>query len=151
MSAKVSDEITLSFGAGFIDNEITKNNGIDLASGRNLNESVGDSMPYVSEFNLNGAINHATEISETLSLNSRLSFNTQGPRSFDLFKDTTGNAKTHTFVDANISLESENWTLSLFASNLTDERSAETVFLFNPLIRFANQPRQVGVSANYRF
>ena len=151
MSAKVSDEITLSFGAGFIDNEITKNNGIDLASGRNLNESVGDSMPYVSKFNLNGAINHATEISETLSLNSRLSFNTQGPRSFDLFKDTTGNAKTHTFVDANISLESENWTLSLFASNLTDERSAETVFLFNPLIRFANQPRQVGVSANYRF
>ena len=151
MSAKVSDEITLSFGAGLIDNEITKNNGIDLASGRNLNESVGDSMPYVSKFNLNGAINHATEISDTLSLNSRLSFNTQGPRSFDLFKDTTGNTKTHTFVDANISLESENWTLSLFASNLTDERSAETVFLFNPLIRFANQPRQVGVSANYRF
>lgn len=151
MSAKVSDEVTLSFGAGLIDNEITKNSGIDLASGRNLSESIGDSMPYVSKFNLNGAINHTTEISKNLSLNSRLSFNTQGPRSFDLFKDTTGTTKTHTFIDANISLENEEWRFSLFASNLTNERSAETVFLFNPLIRFANQPRQVGVSVNYRF
>lgn len=151
MSAKVSEQVTLSFGAGWIDNEITKNEGVDLASGRNLNESVGDSMPYVSKFNLNGAINHETALNDTWDLNSRLSFNTQGPRSFDLFKDTTGDTKTHTFIDANISLTNENWTLSLFASNLTDERSAETVFLYNPLIRFANQPRQVGMSASYRF
>ena len=151
MSAKVSDNITLSFGAGLIDNEITKNVGIDASTGRDLNDSVGDSMPYVSKFNLNGAINHSTQINDTLSLKSRLSFNTQGPRSFDLFKDTTGNTKTHTFVDANVSLENEQWTVSLFASNLTDERTAETVFVFNPLIRFANQPRQIGISTKYRF
>lgn len=151
MSAKVSDNITLSFGAGLIDNEITKNVGIDASTGRDLNDSVGDSMPYVSKFNLNGAINHSTQINDTLSLKSRLSFNTQGPRSFDLFKDTTGNTKTHTFIDANVSLENEQWTVSLFASNLTDERTAETVFVFNPLIRFANQPRQIGISTKYRF
>lgn len=151
LSATLSDNLKLSFGAGLIDNEISKNTGTDILSGRDLTETVGGTMPYVSEFNYNGSLTHSMEVGADWLMTSRLSFNTVGPRTFDIFNGDTGETDTHSFINANFSLENEKWSLSLYANNLTDEMSPETVFLFNPLIRMSNKPRQVGVQARYNF
>ena len=74
-----------------------------------------------------------------------------GPRAFDIFNADTGKSSSHSFVNLNFTLEQAQWSVSLFADNLTNERSAETVFLFNPLIRMPNKPRQVGIQTKYNF
>lgn len=151
MSASITNNLSINFGLGLIDNEITKNEGTDILSGRDLAETEGGTMPYVSDFNLNGSIDYSQEAFADYVFKARLAFNTLGPRSFDIFNDDTGESDTHTFLNANFTLENEQWSTSLFASNLTDEASPETVFLFNPLIRMRNQPRQVGVQVRYNF
>ena len=151
MSAAITDNLSINFGLGLIDNEITKNRGVDILSGRDLAATEGGTMPYVSDFNLNGSIDYSRELFGDYMLKTRLAFNTLGPRSFDIFNEDTGESDTHTYLNANIAVENEQWSVSLFASNLTDEASPETVFLFNPLIRMRNQPRQVGVQARYNF
>ena len=151
MSASITDNLSINFGIGLIDNEITKNRGVDILSGRDLAVTEGGTMPYVSDFNLNGSIDYSRELFGDYMLKTRLAFNTLGPRSFDIFNEDTGESDTHTYLNANIAVENEQWSVSLFASNLTDEASPETVFLFNPLIRMRNQPRQVGVQARYNF
>lgn len=150
-SLTLIDSIKVSLGAGFIDNEITKNQGIDILSGRDLQDTVGGTMPYVSDFNLNGSITHSLELPQALLLTSRLAFNTLGPRAFDIFNADTGTSSSHTFVNLNLTLEQAKWSVSMFADNLTNERAAETVFLFNPLIRMPNKPRQVGIQTKYSF
>jgi iron complex outermembrane receptor protein len=151
MSATITDNLSVNFGLGLIDNEITKNQGTDILSGRDLVETEGGTMPYVSDFNLNGSVDYSREAFNDYVFKARLAFNTLGPRSFDIFNEDTGKSDTHTFLNANFTLENEQWSASLFASNLTDEASPETVFLFNPLIRMRNQPRQVGVQVRYNF
>ncbi len=151
MSASITDNLKVNFGLGLIDNEITKNEGIDILSGRDLTATEGGTMPYVSDFNLNGSVDYSQELFDDYMLKTRLSFNTLGPRTFDIFNDDTGESDTHTYLSANISIENEQWSTSLFASNLTNEDSPETVFLFNPLIRMPNQPRQIGVQVRYNF
>jgi iron complex outermembrane receptor protein len=151
MSASITDSLSVNFGLGLIDNEITKNKGTDIASGRDLAETEGGTMPYVSDFNINGSIDYSKEAFDDYVFKARLAFNTLGPRSFDIFNDDTGESDTHTFINVNLTLENEQWSASLFASNLTDEASPETVFLFNPLIRMRNQPRQIGVQVRYNF
>lgn len=151
LSANVTDDLKIAIGAGLIDNEITKNQGVDILSGRDLQETEGGTMPYVSEFNFNGSVTHFTELSGDWLLSSRVAFNTVGPRSFDIFNEDTGKSDTHTYLNANFTFENENWSVSLFANNLTDEESPETVFLFNPLIRMPNAPRQIGMQAKFNF
>jgi iron complex outermembrane receptor protein len=151
MSASITDHLSINFGLGLIDNEITKNAGLDILSGRDLAETEGGTMPYVSDFNLNGLIDYSKEAFADYVFKARLAFNTLGPRSFDIFNNDTGESDTHTFLNANLTVENEQWSASLFASNLTDEASPETLFLFNPLIRMRNKPRQVGVQVRYNF
>ncbi|WP_394192305.1 TonB-dependent receptor [Pseudoalteromonas atlantica] len=150
-SLNLTDSLKIALGAGVIDNEITKNKGIDILSGRELQDTVGGTMPYVSDFNVNGSITHSLELPEAMTLTSRLAFNTMGSRAFDIFNADTGKSSSHSFVNLNFTLEQAQWSVSLFADNLTNERSAETVFLFNPLIRMPNKPRQVGIQTKYNF
>ncbi|WP_426357354.1 TonB-dependent receptor [Pseudocolwellia sp. HL-MZ19] len=151
LSATITDNLKVNFGLGLIDNEITKNEGIDILSGRDLTVTEGGTMPYVSDFNLNGSIDYSQELFQDYMLKTRLSFNTLGPRTFDIFNDDTCESDAHTYLSANISIENEQWSTSIFASNLTNEESPETVFLYNPLIRMPNQPRQIGVQVRYNF
>ncbi|MCK7597670.1 TonB-dependent receptor [Microbulbifer sp. CAU 1566] len=151
MTARASDNLSLSLGVGVIDNEITKNAGFDAYTGLDLAGTVGDSMPYVSDYNLNGSIDYTRPLSGLFTMTSRLAFNTLGPRSFDLFEEVSGRSDTHTFVNGSIGLETEDWGVSFYGNNLFDEASPETVFLFNPLIRLRNQPRQFGIQGTVNF
>ena len=144
------ENLDIAFGVGWIDNEITNNNGIDVFTGLDLAATVGNTMPYVSDFNLNGSITYTYQLG-ALELKPRVSFNTLGPRSFDIFNSLTGKSDTHTFVNATMGLATKNWLVSVYADNVFNEDAPETVFFFNPLIRFPNQPRQVGVQARLQF
>ena len=150
LGARPVENLDISFGVGWIDNEITKNKGIDVFTGLDLAATVGNTMPYVSDFNLNGSVAYTYQLG-ALELKPRVSFNTLGPRSFDIFNSLTGESDTHTFVNASMGLAMENWLISVYADNLFDEDAQETVFFYNPLIRFPNQPRQVGVQARLQF
>jgi iron complex outermembrane receptor protein len=151
VTAKPTENLQFTLGAGLIDNEITKNTGLDALTGMDLALTEGNSMPYVSDYNVNGSISYRRSLGGSLGLKTRLGFNTLGPRSFDIFNEITGETDPHTFVNASIGIEDEAWSVSLYGTNLTDEESPETVFLFNPLIRLPSQPRQVGVQFNYDF
>lgn len=151
LSLRATDALGFRFGFGVIDNEITKNTGIDPNTGLDLAQTVGNTMPYVSDYNLNASVDFSQPLAGGGWLHARLSGNVIGPRSFDIFNDLTGEADSHLFLDASIGLSNDDWRVSLYASNLTDEEAQETVFFFNPLIRFPNQPRQVGVRARYNF
>ena len=148
---RASEFFDLRLGIGLIDNEITKNSGIDPNTGLNLAQTVGNTMPYVADYNVTGSLDYNRPLASGGTFQARLSANAVGPRSFDIFNDLTGESKSHAFVDASIGFSGGDWTVSLYASNLTDENAPETVFFFNPLIRFPNQPRQVGIRARYTF
>ena len=151
VSLRATDALDFRFGFGVIDNEIKKNSGIDPSTGLDLNQTVGNTMPYVSDYNLNASVDFNQPLANGGWLHARLSGNIVGPRSFDIFNDLTGESDSHVFVNASLGYSTEDWTISLYANNLTDENAQETVFFFNPLIRFPNQPRQVGVRARYNF
>lgn len=151
VALRATDALDFRLGFGVIDNEITKNSGIDPSTGIDLAHTVGNTMPYVSDYNLNVSVDFNQPLDNGGWLRARLSGNIIGPRSFDIFNDLTGESDSHAFVDASVGYSKEDWTISLYASNLTDEDAQETVFFYNPLIRFPNQPRQVGVRARYNF
>lgn len=148
---RATDTLDFRFGFGLIDNEIKKNSGADPNTGLDLAQTVGNTMPYVAEYNLTASVDFNRPVANGRWLRARLSGNAIGPRSFDIFNDLTGESDSHFFVDASVGLSSDDWTISLYASNLADEDAAETVFFFNPLIRFPNQPRQAGIRARYNF
>ena len=150
LGARPAPNLDLAFGFGYIDNEITENEGIDVFTGLDLATTVGNTMPYVSDFNINGSISYTQELG-AMALKPRLAFHTLGPRYFDVFNDLTGESDTHTFVNASLALTAENWRVSVFADNLFDEDAPETVFFYNPLIRMPNQPRQVGMQVSVEF
>ncbi len=151
MVALVTENLRFLMGVGILNNEIVKNTGIDTLTGTDLVLTEGNAMPYVSDYNINASLNHVLPLSNGLSLNSRLAFNSIGPRSFDVSKELTGTSDSHTFVNGSVELGGDTWSISLFASNLLDEEMPETVFNFNPLIRFPNQPRQVGIQVGLQF
>ena len=148
---RATDTLDFRFGFGLIDNEITKNSGVDPNTGLDLGQTVGNTMPYVADYNLTASVDFNQPLANGRWLRARLSGNAIGPRSFDIFNDLTGESDSHFFLDASVGLSSDDWTISLYASNLGDEDAAETVFFFNPLIRFPNQPRQAGIRARYNF
>lgn len=151
LTLRATDTLDFRFGFGLIDNEIKKNSGVDPNTGLDLAQTVGNTMPYVADYNLTASVDFNQPLANGRWLRARLSGNAIGPRSFDIFNDLTGESDSHFFVDASVGLSSDAWTISLYASNLADEDAAETVFFFNPLIRFPNQPRQVGIRARYNF
>lgn len=148
---RATDTLDFRFGVGLIDNEIKKNSGVDPNTGLDLAQTVGNKMPYVADYNLTASVDFNQPLDKGRWLRARVSGNAIGPRSFDIFNDLTGESDSHFFVDASVGLSSDDWTISLYASNLADEDAAETVFFFNPLIRFPNQPRQVGIRARCNF
>jgi len=150
MQYRASEALSVRLGIGVIDNEITENAGVDPNTGLDLATTVGNVMPYVADYNLNASIDYGQPLANGSWLRARIALNLVGPRSFDIFNDLTGESDLHAFADASVGLERGRWSISLFARNLTDEDAPETVFFFNPLIRFPNQPRQIGVSARYR-
>ncbi len=134
--AKLNDSFTLSAGFGYLDAKIT--NG-------------GGRTPGTPRVTSNLALEYETIVSDNWDLYSRLDYRHQGDF---LINDgfTIYTVPSKDYLNFRLSLRSLNYTIGLFANNLTDERQATdlggTGF---GIIRSFNTPRSVGVEVSYRY
>lgn len=145
-AANPTDQLTISIGGGVIDSEI-RSFSIDPSI-------VGVSLPYVSDYNINGALEYAIPLANSFDLVLRGDIQHVGPRIFNLeLADIESSAQTS--VNLRATLESENWSLTAFADNLFNNRQVEDLFLFGDgvtdLARFPNREGRIGIKAKISF
>jgi iron complex outermembrane receptor protein len=146
IAVMASDNLDIRFSAGWIDSEINA-----FAERPDL---IGRPQFWVPDYNFGFSANHRYELEGNWALISRFDVQVEGPKTFSLdIPDVE--SSTYTYVNAGIGLKSENLTVQLYISNLTDERAIEDIFLFGDgvteLARQPNKPRQYGIEASYRF
>ncbi|SHH31112.1 TonB-dependent receptor [Ferrimonas marina] len=146
LAIDLTRQLNLQLTGGIIDSEINEF--------ERMPELVGEPQLWVSDFNFNAALNHSLPLNNGWQLESRVDLQVNGPRSFDIFLPEI-RSNTTTFLNANIGLVADQWRLTAYVDNLTDERTAEDLFLLDDgvteLVRLPNQPRTFGVEMNYRF
>jgi iron complex outermembrane receptor protein len=168
-----TDNFRLYAGANFVDSEIKANSSRP--------DTVGNTSPYTPEYTFNVGGDVAFPLSNGLSLFARVDaqfigetwFHTvqEGPRPtifmplFELgFGTGAGalgaadfsNAKRDSYftVDLRAGVEGERWSVTAFASNLTDEKYLEEVIPapeFGGSFDHPNARRRIGVEVGYRF
>ncbi|MDG2392161.1 MAG: TonB-dependent receptor, partial [Thalassotalea sp.] len=98
--------------------------------------------------------NHYFDLNSDWAIISRASVQITGPQAFDI-EIPDVESESATFVNAGLGLKSENFTVQVYADNLTDERSIEDIFLYGDgvtdLARQPNKPRSYGVEVIYNF
>lgn len=134
--AKLSDSFTLTAGLGYIDATIT---------------GGGGRTPGTPKVTSNIALEYSTTISQNWDLYSRLDYRHQ---SDFIISDGTADylVSSKDYLNYRISLKSLDYTIGLFANNLTDERQATDFGTVGfGYVRTFNTPRSVGVEASYQF
>ncbi len=146
LAVAASQNIDIRFSAGLIDSEIK-------AFSRQPSLE-GETMVWVPDYNLALSANYLTELNDTWSLTSSASLQVEGPKSFDITQPQIRSSQ-YRFINANLGLRSEQWTIQLFVNNLTDERAIEDIFILDDGVtefaRQPNKPRTYGIEAAYRF
>jgi len=168
-----SDNFRLYAGANFVDSEIKANSSRP--------DTVGNTSPYTPEYTFNVGGDVAFPLSNGLNLFARVDaqfigetwFHTvqEGPRPtifMPLFELGFGagagalgaadfsNAQRDSYftVDLRAGVEGERWSVTAFASNLTDEKYLEEVIPapeFGGSFDHPNARRRIGVEVGYRF
>ncbi|MDG1731956.1 MAG: TonB-dependent receptor [Thalassotalea sp.] len=141
-----TENLDIRFSAGLIDSEIV--------AFEERPELEGQSQIYVSDYNYALAVNHYFDLNSDWAIISRASVQITGPQAFDI-EIPDVESESATFVNAGLGLKSENFTVQVYADNLTDERSIEDIFLYGDgvtdLARQPNKPRSYGVEVIYNF
>ncbi|MEW9798370.1 TonB-dependent receptor [Alteromonas sp. CYL-A6] len=126
-------------GFGYVDSEITEYG--DPAA-------VGNQTPAVSKTTVNLGAEYRQDLSDGItSLIYRLDYQRLGETNFDIYESTTRDPVN--LVDARITYDTENWSLSLWAKNLFDKQyNAE----WSPGgFVYRARPRVYGLTYNYKF
>jgi iron complex outermembrane recepter protein len=131
---------------------------------------AGDRLPNVPDESLNLSADYTWPLANSLALRFYASYQYVG-RSQNLFSADLANPATgavtstpdpgfafmpgYSVIDGRISLQSDRWTLALYANNLTDKRGATNVLWDSPFTpgryTYYVMPRVVGMSASLRF
>lgn len=146
VDAQVTDNLTLYAGASVVESEIKANTSRP--------DTVGNASPYTPEYTANIGADWVTPVSNTLDVRLRADANFVGDTWFHTVQEGqratifnplfelgfgTGagalgigdfsNARRDAYatLDVRASLESENWAISAFAKNVTDEAYLEEV------------------------
>ena len=123
---------------GFTDSEIT---GMEDPS------VIGNHAPLVTDDTLNLGAQYTQPLDEDLDLTLRADFQRIGRTWWEPYNMTSRDPVS--LLDVRIGLESDNWTVTAWGKNLTDEKYNTEFspggFLFKAL------PRRYGVEFNYRF
>ena len=137
VSTNPFDGMDLSFGLGVSDTEVTDFDGTGL--------NDGNRIPYVPEYTVNASAQYTWVYRDGWDIISRLDYNRTGNLSFDntnlLNADTSDNLNLH------VGLRTANWSLTAYAKNITDDRTAAEAFDFSDTeaARGVNLPRAFGV------
>ena len=169
--AAVTDDFNLYAGFNLTDSEIEENSSRP--------DTVGNKSPLTPDFTINGGGDYTFELNDNLDLVLRADGQVTGPTFFQtvqsgdqatifnpLFQAGAGfgalgtanftDAERDTFftIDLRATLQSENWALSVFADNVTDESIIEEVI---PAIEFGGSfiapgaQRRFGAEVSYKF
>jgi iron complex outermembrane receptor protein len=143
LNARPTEGLSLTAGAGFVDNEINRFE-------RDLSLE-GNTMPFVPEVTLNAAISYEHQWGDGLTVVYRASANYKGETDYVL--ENIFPTDSYTFVDLSVKVEAQQWSATLFVDNATDEDAIGSISNFGlPYgIRFRNTPQQAGVQLRYNF
>ena len=145
----VTNELSVFGGAGILHTEIKKDAGDPLA--------VGRKFPDTPDHNLLMGAQYQRPVWGNVDGIARIEWIQTGKTWFDV-RNTPGTARpTYDLVNARLSLESDDWTFTLYSRNLFDKKyNIDAVPLpidafgidFNFVTR--GMPRTVGIEASYR-
>lgn len=169
--AAVTDNLNLYGGFNFTDSEIQANSSRP--------DTVGNESPLTPDFTINGGGDYTFNLSDAFDLVLRADAQVTGPTNFQtvqsgdqatifnpLFQAGAGfgalgtanfeNAERDTFftIDLRATLQNDNWALSVFADNVTDEDILEEVI---PAIEFGGnflapgRQRRFGGEVSFKF
>lgn len=148
-TARVADHVDLFGGFGYLDSEIQKN--------RELLGTVGNKFPFTPDYSLTLGGQVTVPMAAGLDLVARAEYNRTGKMFFDTL-NTPGTVRPEVgLVNARLGVEGDNWTATLWARNLFDERyNADAVVLVVPgftVFNFVTKaaPRTWGVDLTYKF
>lgn len=156
--AVLSDQFSIDFNAGWLDAKYTEFVGQIFADGTQTDDNSHLPLRRAPEWNYTAALNYKNEIGAG-TLNGRLSYNWRD----DYAGTVTDFPGTHVdafgVLDASLSYARDNWRLSIFGRNLTDEDEYSHTFSVVPqsngadLFTFVTPrpPRVFGVELTYSF
>ena len=153
-SARITDQLSLTGGIGYLDSEVTE---FDLDP-----TSIGNRAPFVPKLTGSLSLTHVWNLgkalgNDELELVSNVSYEYRGNQFFNADNTPGTKRESLNLIDARVALEAPNWTFAVWGKNLTDKLYAEDVipiFTEEPLTTFAafrSAPRTVGVEATFRF
>lgn len=135
--ALVAEGLTVSGGVGYIDAEIANDGG---------------RSPGAPKLTINLSVDYNTALTDEWDLYARVDYRHQGDF---LINDgaTIYTVPAKNYINARLSLRSENYTIGVFANNLFDERQANDLagFAGIGIVRVNNTPRSIGVEASVQF
>jgi iron complex outermembrane receptor protein len=122
-------------------------------------ENNGNVAPYIPKHTFNMSLRHEWALSNTLDLVSFISFRQVGKINWEAWGNTsdynTPTSSPKEIVNVRFSLKSDDWSVALFANNITDERRPVDQFVWwregNLGAVSPNKPRSYGVSVKYNF
>ncbi len=140
-----TDDLRLSASYGYVDAEIVK-----FTADPNLGDLNGNVVPGVYKSNFNLGIEYFIPVTNNMDVQFRLDYLKNGTVNWDLenYLQTPSTA----FVNLRISLMAEQFTITLFADNLTDERMpSDAYYLDYGIARQPNRPRYYGIEGRFNF
>lgn len=165
VNANPTDSLNISAGIGYIDAEITE---FDAKP-----QQVGNTAPLVPDFTGSVSVTHTADIShifpvDGLQLVSNVGYEYRGPTEFNSANFAPTLRDGLNLLNLRVALETDQWTLSFWARNLTNELYAEDVVTvdtdgLDPVtgidpgfpgvthVTFRSQPRTWGFEASFRF
>ena len=122
-------------------------------------ENNGNVAPYIPKHTFNMSLRHEFALSNSLDLVSFVSLRQIGKINWEAWGNTsdfnTPTSSAKEMINVRFTLKSEDWSVALFANNITDERRPVDQFVWwregNLGAVSPNKPRSYGVNVKYKF
>jgi iron complex outermembrane recepter protein len=142
----IDENLEISVGASLLDTEV------DSVIVRGSAPVTGSEMVLAPDYSVNGIVRY--KVTNDLSL--QVDFNHQGEHFFDISNSDLSKEDAYTVFNASIDYNlTDQWAVSAFMKNLTDEEYRVYTFDFTKPAGFNQQfyapPRWAGASVNYSF
>ena len=137
--------LRFNLGYGYADSKIDK-----FTATEDYGDIDGNKVPGVHKYNINAGVEYTTAVSDMMDAVVRVDLIRKGPLAWEL--DNVITSDTSDFMNIRAGIQTENYGVTLFVENATDERVATEAFYGAAgVARMPNMPRFYGVEASYKF
>jgi len=148
----VNDALVTRVSASYMETEVTEYSGLDKLA--NSVDFSGSEFEYSPHLQFNALASYRLQLPADLAVQVTLDASYTSDQQGDFVGADAYKVDAYTLWGLNASLmpSSEDWELSLWARNLTDEYYwTSAVSTRDTITRFAGMPRTLGMSVNYVF